>query len=166
MIQICYKESTNRRVIDEMNRRIEVLVKGKLDIGNGLLADRADNVQNQVNYMNDRQTMANHSVQELEQNHPKSTTRKDLQMQRVYRREASSMKKPLTPPTRTEEAPFIEAALVEVEVPVEEDEVLVPEDEESLLLLVELVPVLEGLFTWPSARTLYLISEISLPLEP
>lgn len=57
------------------------------------------------------------------------------------------MKKPLTPPTRMVEAPFIEAALVFVEVPLEEEEVLVPDEPLSLLLLLVLVPVLEGLLT-------------------
>lgn len=57
------------------------------------------------------------------------------------------MKKPLTPPTRMVEAPFIEAALVLVEVPLAEEEVLEPEEPLSLLLLLVLVPVLEGLLT-------------------
>jgi len=79
------------------------------------------------------------------------------------------MKKPLTPPTRRVEAPFMEAALVPVAVPVEADEVPVlepvpVEPEEELLEPLVLVPVAEGLFTSPSLRTSYLISVISLPL--
>jgi hypothetical protein len=81
---------------------------------------------------------------------------KNTQWKLIYNSEASSMKTPPRPPRAMEGAPFREEAALEwVEVPEEDEEEEVPEPDEEEL---------EGVLDSSLAKTLNLISVISLPV--